>query len=267
MNLKGKVVLITGASSGFGADAAHLFAQEGAIVVLAARRLDRLQELVNKIQDSGGEALAIPVDIAKVDEVHLMVQSTLDFYNHIDVLVNNAGFGKFNWFEKLEYERDIETQIAVNLTGLIEVTHTVLPHMLARRQGHIINMASVSGFTASPLHSIYAATKFGVRGFTTSLRRELQPLGIHVTGIYPGPAKTEFMDDAGEYTALGNLPVPEWIFMESEKVAKKVVQVAKKPRRRAIMPWGFAIIIFLDNFFPHISDWVQSKFSKKYHIL
>jgi len=102
MNLKGKVVLITGASSGFGAEAAALFAKEGAKVVLAARRLDRLQKLVDEIQDQGGEALAVPVDVANVDEIDVMVQSTLDFYGKIDILFNNAGFGRLDWLENLD---------------------------------------------------------------------------------------------------------------------------------------------------------------------
>ena len=265
MKLKGKVVLITGASSGFGSDAAHLFAREGAKVVLAARRFDRLQELAEGIRAQGGEALAVPVDVTVVDDIKLMVQSTIDFYGKIDILFNNAGFGRLNWLEKLGYERDIQTQIGVNLTGLIEVTRSVLPHMIENGSGHIINMASVMSFTAAPLYSVYAATKFGVRGFTTALRREVAHFGIHVSGVYPGPAKTEFGGHTGEYSVFGNLAVPEWLFMDSEFVAKKVVQIAKKPRRRIIMPWWFSIIIFLDNYFPYISDWIQTQFSKSYH--
>ena len=140
-SLKDKVVLITGASSGFGAHAAHLFAQEGARVVLTARRLDRLQKLANDIQDAGGEAIAIPVDVASLDEINLMVESTLDIYDHIDILFNNAGFGRLDWLENLATERDIQTQVDVNLTGLIHVTRVVLPHMIKQGSGHIINMS------------------------------------------------------------------------------------------------------------------------------
>ncbi|NQU30633.1 MAG: SDR family oxidoreductase, partial [Anaerolineae bacterium] len=176
-SLKDKVVLITGASSGFGASAAFLFAREGAKVILAARRLDRLQKLVNEIQAQDGEALAIPVDIASLAEIELMVQSAIDFYGQIDILFNNAGFGRMDWFENLDSERDIEPQIAVNLTGLIQLTRAVLPHMIKQGGGHIINMSSVAGWTAAPLYTVYAATKFGVRGFTDALRREVRHLG------------------------------------------------------------------------------------------
>ncbi len=264
-SLKNKVVLITGASSGFGADAAHLFAREGAKVVLAARRLDRLQKLVDKIQARGGEALAIPVDVVNLDEIKLMVQSTLDFYGQIDILFNNAGFGRLDWLENLDMERDIKTQISVNLTGLIQMTQAVLPHMIERGEGHIINMASVASFTAAPLYSVYAATKFGVRGFTNALRREVRHLGIRVSGIYPGPATTEFGDHTGDYSVKSKISSPEWVNMTSEFVAEKVIQMAKRPRRSMILPWWFGLVIFLDTHFPHISDWIQIQFSKKYH--
>ena len=101
IDLKNKVVLITGASSGFGEDAARLFAREGCKVVLAARRLDRLQALAAEIQNAGGEALAIPVDISQPAEIEVMVQTALDLYERIDILFNNAGYGSMDWFENL----------------------------------------------------------------------------------------------------------------------------------------------------------------------
>ena len=206
----------------------------------------------------------MPVDVTVVDDIKLMVQSTIDFYGKIDILFNNAGFGRLNWLEKLGYERDIQTQIGVNLTGLIEVTRSVLPHMIENGSGHIINMASVSSWIASPLYSVYAATKFGVRGFTDALRREVRHRGIRVSGIYPGPAVTEF----GSHISKGATPqvmlVPEWLFMPSEFVAEKVVQIAKRPRRRLILPWWFGIVIWLNNHCPLVSDWIQSQITKKY---
>ncbi|MCF6278118.1 MAG: SDR family oxidoreductase [Anaerolineales bacterium] len=264
-SLKGQIVLITGASSGFGAHAARLFAREGAKVVLAARRLERLQQLADEIQDEGGEALAVPVDVAKRSEIMLMVQSVLDIYERIDILFNNAGFGRLDWLENLEMKRDIETQIAVNLTGLIHVSRAVLPHMIAQGSGHIINMSSVAGWTAAPLYSVYAATKFGVRGFTEALRREVRHLGVRVSGIYPGPAETEFGQHTGKNSVKGNLKSPAWLSMTSEYVAKKVVGLAKRPRRKLILPWWFGIVIWFDNHLPRISDWSQIQFAKKYH--
>lgn len=264
-SLTDKVVLITGASSGFGAQAAHLFAAEGAKVVLAARRLDRLQKLADEIQDAGGEAIAVPVDVVNQGEISLMVETTLDVYGKIDILFNNAGFGRLDWLENLNGRRDIQTQIDVNLTGLIQVTREVLPHMLKRRSGHIINMSSVAGWTAAPLYSVYAATKFGVRGFTDALRREVKHLGVQVSGIYPGPAATEFGDHTNVSSAKEKVSSPSWARMSAEFVAKKVVQLAKRPRRVMILPWWFALLIWFDQHLPGISDFIQGRFAKENH--
>jgi short-subunit dehydrogenase len=263
IELKGKVVLITGASSGFGEDAARLFAREGASVVLAARRIDRMQAEVERLQDQGAEAMATPVDVTNRADIENMVKSVLENYKKIDILFNNAGFGRLDWLENLSPARDIETQIAVNLTGLIEVTRAVLPHMQERRAGHIINMSSVAGWIGLPMYSIYSATKFGVRGFTDALRREASPLGIQVSGIYPGPAQTEFFMHTGKSQAKHFAPA--WTSMTSEYVASQVVKVAKHPRRRTVLPGWAAPAIWLDETFPALADWlIYNAFTKRY---
>jgi NADP-dependent 3-hydroxy acid dehydrogenase YdfG len=251
ISLKNKVVLITGASSGFGKDAAYLFAAEGAKVVLAARRLDRLQKLANAIQMAGGEAFAVPVDVTQRAEIDLMVRTVIEIYEQIDILFNNAGFGRLNWLEGLEPDREIDTQIQVNLSGLIHVTRAVLPYMMRRHSGHIINMSSIAGWLAVPSYTIYSATKFGVRGFTTALRREVAPFGIKVSGIYPGPAHTEFGWGARKNRR------PKWLnvfFVNSEVVSHRVIQLAKHPRRAVIIPWWFSWIAWGETHFPGIAD-------------
>jgi NADP-dependent 3-hydroxy acid dehydrogenase YdfG len=256
MDLKGKVVLITGASSGFGMDAARLFADEGCSVILAARRIDRLQELAAQIQAQGGEAFAVPVDVANREEIEIMVETVLDLYGQIDILFNNAGFGRLVWHENMSSERDIETQLDVNLHGVIQVTHAVLPDMLKRRSGHIINMSSVAGWIAPPTYTIYSASKFGVRGFTDALRREVQPFGVDVSGIYPGPAKTEFGQHTGDHPMKKSALRRYFRSMTSEEVAERVVELAKRPRRAVIMPWYYHIAIWADWYMPWFVDWV-----------
>ena len=267
VSLKDKVVLITGASSGFGKDSAHLFAKEGARVVLAARRLDRLQLLANEIHKAGGEAFAVPVDVSQLNEIRLMVRTVIEIYEHIDILFNNAGFGRLNWLETLEPKRDIETQIQVNLTGLIQVTRAVLPHMLKRRSGHIINMSSIAGWLAAPSYTVYAATKYGVRGFTTALRREVAPFDIDVSGIYPGPARTEFSWAKGAKSRSR----PRWFdifFIPAEDVSHRVLQLAKHPRRTVFIPWWFGLIAWGDNHFPGITDRIiRAAYTEKFHTL
>jgi short-subunit dehydrogenase len=265
--LKDKVILITGASSGFGEDAALLFAKKGCKVVLAARRIDRLQNLAAKIQDAGGEAIAIPVDIVDSLEVENLVKTTIDLYGQIDILFNNAGIGRVDWFENHSLERDISTLVQVNLIGLMQVTREVLPHMLARGEGHIINMVSVAGLLASPLITSYAASKFGVRGFTDALRREVAPLGIKVSGIYPGPASTEFGQHVGKNDAYRSVNSLFKFHMTSKYVARRVLAVAKHPRRSLIIPWWFRIVFVFETLFPVIVDWISYAFSKKHHKL
>jgi short-subunit dehydrogenase len=265
-SLNGKVVLITGASSGFGEDAARLFAKEGCKVVLAARRLERLQALAEEIQNSGGEAVAIPVDVNEGVEIDLMVQTVLDLYEKIDILFNNAGFGAMDWFENLTPQRHIETLVQVNLTGTMLVTHAVLPGMLERRSGHIINMASVAGLIASPLITTYSASKYGVRAFTDALRREVAPFGIKVSGVYPGPAATEFGSHLSRQGTREKINRIVDLRMTSEYVARRVVDVARRPRRSLVIPWWFRIITTFDTLFPVIVDWIMYFFARKNHM-
>ena len=266
-SLKNQVVLITGASSGFGADAALRFAQEGCIVVLAARRLDRLIDLAEQICAEGGQAFAIGLDVTEQSQIEETILSVLDKFGRIDILFNNAGFGRLDWLEALEPVCDIDIQIDVNLRGLIQVTRAVLPSMLARRSGTIINMSSVSGLIAAPMYSLYAATKYGIRGFTDALRREVTSLGIHVCGIYPGPAVTEFSQHTGNNNTIKkNFKTPDWIYMTSDYVARKTVGLAKHPRRTLILPWWFQPIIAFDTLFPSLVDWfLQVALVKRYH--
>lgn len=264
-SLQGKVVLITGASSGFGADSARLFAQEGCRLILCARRLERLQALSNEIVAAGGDATPIQMDVSNAEQVGQVINLILQEYGHIDILFNNAGFGRMDWLENLEFKGDIHTQIAVNLTGLIQVTHAVLPSMIQHRRGHIINMSSVAGWIAPPLYSIYSTTKFGVRAFTESLRREVHHLGIRVSGIYPSGAETEFSQHTGNSSAKRSLKIPSWLKMSSNYVARKVISLARHPRPTVIIPWWMVPVIMFSRLFSPIVDWILVSFASWKH--
>jgi uncharacterized protein len=233
--------------------------------VLAARRLEKLQALAAEIQSKGGEAMAIPVDVSESAEIEVMVQTVLDLYGRIDILFNNAGFGALDWFENLEPRRDIETLIRVNLIGTMLVTRAALPHMLERREGHIINMASVAGLIAAPLITTYSASKFGVRAFTDSLRREVAPFGVRVSGIYPGPAETEFGSHLKKHRTRDKINGLIDLRMTSEYVARRVVDLAKYPRRSLVIPWWFRLVTTFDTVFPVIVDWILYAFAKRTH--
>jgi len=261
-------VLITGASSGFGADAARLFAREGCIVGLAARRLDRLTALAVEIQNEGGQAFPIALDVVEQAQIDRVVRTILDQFRRIDVLFNNAGFGRLRWLESLDPAADIDTQIDVNLRGVIQVTRAVLPSMLERRSGTIINMSSMAGRIAAPLYTIYAATKYGVRAFTDALRRETAPFSVRVCGIYPGPATTEFSLHTGSSETKKKLRLPKILSLSSEYVARKVVSLARRPRRSVTIPWWMVPIIWFDFFFPGLVDWfLKVAFVKRMHRL
>jgi hypothetical protein len=260
--------LITGASSGFGEDAARFFAADGCKLVLAARRLDRLDSVADEIRSRGGEVLIVRADVSQRKEIDALVARALDRFGRIDILFNNAGFGRLNWIEGQDPEDDIEAQVRVNLLGTIQLTRAVLPHMLERRSGHIINMSSVAGLIPAPLMSIYCVTKSGIRAFSDALRREVSPFGIHVSTIYPGPASTEFGLHLGESEARrAASKITNWS-MSSEYVARRVVELAKKPRRSLVIPFWFHPLVIINNLFPGMVDWVlEYFFVNRYHKL
>jgi NADP-dependent 3-hydroxy acid dehydrogenase YdfG len=263
--LKDKIVLITGASSGFGAAAAKLFAQEGCKVVLAARRLERLEEMTNEIHMAGGEALPVEVDVTQPAQIETMVQIAVERYGRLDILFNNAGFGRLDWFEALDPIKDIQMQINVDLLGVLWTARAVLPQMYRQGRGHIINMSSMSGWAAPPLYTVYSAAKFGVRGFTEALRREAAPFGVKVSVVYPGGASTEFQKHIGSNKAKQRFRTPAWLALTAEDVGRAVVNLAKRPRRSVILPWMLIFAAFVNSHFVGLSDSIQAHSFAPYH--
>jgi len=252
------VILVTGASSGIGEATARLFARQGYRVGMGARRLDRLVSLAEEIRQGGGEALPFSADLARLEDIQQLVRSTLDQFGQIDVLVNNAGFGRLGWLEDLDPVLDIQAQIQVNLVAVIQMTREVLPHMIERRSGHIINMASVASLAASPTYSIYAASKFGVRGFTEALRREVGGFGIHVSVLYPGGVRTEFKEHTGARRRTGQT-TPAWLRLEPEDVAQAVFSLVQHPRRQRVLPWAWHFPVWINSLFPWMADWLIAR--------
>lgn len=265
ISLTGRVVIITGASSGFGEHAARLFAREGCRVVLAARRQERLESLAEQIRAGGGEALPVITDVAQHEQIQALVKSTIDQYGRIDILFNNAGFGRLDWLEALDPLQDIERQIAVDLLGVIWMARAVLPQMYRQRSGHIINMSSIAGWAAPPLYSIYSAAKFGIRGFTEALRRETGPMGVYVSAIYPGSSPTEFQKHIGQNRAKKRFSTPAWLRVTPEEVAQGVVDLARRPRRSLFLPRIMSLSVFINSHFPGLSDRAQMKAFAPYH--
>ena len=257
------VIIITGASSGIGEATARLFASSGYRVVLAARRIEQLNDLAKDIQSTSGQALVVVTDITKPDQIENLVSQTLEHYGQIDILLNNAGLGRLEWLEKLDPISDIEFQIRVNLIGMIQLTRAVLPFMIERKQGHIINIGSISGLIATPTYSVYAASKYGLRGFTEALRREVNIHGINVTGIYPGSVATKFGEKAG-INRKTKISTPRFLKLTSADVAKTVYRVVQKPHRAVIIPGLMRPTVWLSVIFPGVIDRIiERRFTRR----
>ena len=190
MDLSGRVIAITGATSGIGEATAVMAAEAGAAVSLAGRREDRLRALAERIEGDGGRALAVPTDVANEDSARAFVQQTYEHLGRLDVLVNNAGvmlLGAVAGADVNEWRQMIE----VNCLGLLYCTHAALPVMGEQGGGHIVNVASVAGRRAAMGAAVYNMTKFGVVGFTEGLRQEALHAGVRVTVVEPGFVDTE----------------------------------------------------------------------------
>lgn len=190
----GKVWFITGASSGFGLLLTKYLLSLGAQVVATARKTDALVAL-NEVY--GANLEIVSVDVTSRTQVDNAVKDALARFDHIDVLVNNAGYGVTGALEELTRD-EIDPMFETNVFGLISVTQAVLPHMRARRSGHIVNLSSIGGLIGLPGWSMYNATKFAVEGISEALAAEVEPLGIKVTIIEPGPFRTEFLGASGK---------------------------------------------------------------------
>lgn len=252
------VILITGASSGIGAAVAWRFARAGYRLVLVARRLDRLEALAQEIRSQGSWALPLAADLSRLDDIQSLAHSAIQHAGQIDILFNNAGFGRLGWLEDLDPIEGVESQVQVDLVGLIWMTQALLPHMIARRSGHIINMASLAAYIAPPTYSVYSAAKFGVRGFTEALRREVSVYGVRVSGIYPGAVDTDFGTQARFQRKTG-ITTPERLRLDVDTVAQAVLRLAQRPRRTVILPGVMRWVVALNTLFPGLVDWAVRK--------
>ncbi len=196
-NIEGKVVVITGASSGLGEATARFLSAQGASVVLGARRVDRMQSLADELIGSGGKALAIPRDVTHFDQVKRLVDAAVQKYGRIDVTINNAGLMPSSPLERLKID-DWDRMIDVNIKGVLYGIAAALPHMKQQRAGHIINVSSVAGHKVRAGGAVYAATKHAVRALSEGLRQEVKPYNIRTTVISPGAVDTELPNSVTE---------------------------------------------------------------------
>jgi NAD(P)-dependent dehydrogenase (short-subunit alcohol dehydrogenase family) len=233
-SLAGKVVVVTGASSGLGRAAAVEFARRGARVVVAARRAHALEDTVRLCREVGGEALSVPTDVTKDDDVQRLMQASLALEGRIDVWVNNAGTTLFAPLEQGPFEDHLRV-IDTNLFGAMRCARLLIPVFKRQRCGVLINVGSILSKVGQPYVPSYVVSKFGLCGLTEALRTELADLpDVHVCSLLPYAVKTPHFESAANYTGLVPRPVPP--VQEPLKVAKALVDLAERPRRERHVP-------------------------------
>ncbi|MBT9187557.1 SDR family oxidoreductase [Zobellia russellii] len=235
MNIKDKVIIITGASSGIGEATALKLSKEGAKVVLTARREDRLKDLKEKIENNGGEALIVTGDVTSKSDYEELVNKTLEKFNTIDALINNAGLMPLSYVEKLKTD-EWEKMVDVNIKGVLNGVAAVLPTMIENKGGNIINISSSAAHNYFPGGAVYCATKSAVKMFSEGLRQELAPkYGINVTSIEPGAVSTELTDTITDEDIKETFKeMQKMTFLEAEDIAEAIHYALVQPARANI---------------------------------
>lgn len=222
-----KVILITGASSGIGEGCARLLAERGARVVLGARRVERLEQLVAEIREAGGQAIARPLDVTDAADVQAFADAAMAEYGRIDVLLNNAGVMPLSMLEALKLD-EWNRMIDVNIRGVLHGIAAALPVMQARRSGQIINVASIGAYRVSPTAAVYCATKYAVRAISEGLRQEVGG-DIRVTLVSPGVVESELAESISDEGARDAMREFRKVAISPSAIARAVAYAIEQP--------------------------------------
>jgi NAD(P)-dependent dehydrogenase (short-subunit alcohol dehydrogenase family) len=241
MGLHGLVALISGAAGGIGSATARAFADAGVHMALTDLHQERLDSLALELQARGVRALPVAADITNRAQIDALVARAMAEFGRIDILVNIAGIGSSpSIFDSTDEE--LERVVSVNLLGSARLIHAVLPFMQAQRSGRIINVGSIAGDVG--VMGMYTASKFGVRGLTDTIRREVRPFNIGVTLVQPGFVRTAMNAAMGD-----RLPGPE-------VVARVILRAVSRPRRVRIVPASYRLPVYIAKLFPGLTDLV-----------
>ncbi len=247
MDLGGRNVVVTGASSGIGRAAAAEFARKGANVALVARRRERLRQVEEELEGSGGSTLVCPCDVSDRGQVARLHEEVAGGLGPVDVLVNNAGFATYGTVSELSVD-EIEAQMATNYFGMVYCTKRFLPGMLEAGSGHIVNVASVAASFGLPGIAPYCASKFAMLGFSEGLKHELKGTGVGVTVVSPIMVRTGFFD----HPSFGKMPRYSPASLSAENVARAVLRAAGSPRLEIIVPQIVRAAVWCKHTFPFI---------------
>lgn len=260
--LRGRTVVLTGASSGIGRAAALAFAETGAHLVLAARNLAALEEVAEQCRARGAQALVVPTDVTQADQVRALAAAAVERFSAIDVWVNNVGVGAVGAFTETPIEAHRRV-IEANLLGHFHGAHAVLRHFMARKQGVLINMISLGAWAAAPYAAAYSASKFGLRGFSEALRGEMSGWpDIHVCDVYPAFMDTPGMAHAANYTGRRIKPAPP--LYDPRLAADAIVSLARAPRPSATVGAAATALRAGHAVSPWLSSWIGARVVERY---
>jgi NADP-dependent 3-hydroxy acid dehydrogenase YdfG len=233
--LDGKVAVITGASSGIGEATAEALAAEGASVVIAARRRDRLEDLVERISGDGDKAVAVECDITEEEQAHGLIRQAKDEFGRVDILVNNAGVMQLSEVEK-GLSDEWRTMFEVNVLGLLYVTDAAIETMKEQGSGHLVNISSLASRGTRPALGVYSGTKMAVNGISEALRQELLEDNIRVTMVEPGAVETELPEHITDEEARQglNTMLEQLEPLKAEDIANAITYVVTQPQRVSI---------------------------------
>lgn len=252
--LKGKHALLTGASRGIGPFIAEALAKSGAHVAFAARSEEGLRGAAKALRGFGVKAIAVPADLSHASQRHALVRAVLEAFGAIDILVNNAGLENEGAFLGLSLERIRET-VEVNLVAPLDLTRLVLPHMLGRGEGHIVNIASLAAKRGTPYDALYSGTKAGLEEWARALRLELAGTGVNVSTIFPG-----YVTGAGMFAKFGMAPPRTIGSCTPAQVARAVVRAVERRQPEVIVnSLPVRPLIALSELFPPLGDWLMRR--------
>lgn len=260
MNLKDRVIVITGASSGIGRETALAAGRLQASVVLAARRKEILGEAGKEIEKSGGNALIVATDVSQQSDVENLIQSAISQFGRIDILISNAGIGLFATVEETSPEQ-MERIWRTNFMGTFYGIRAVIPLMKKQGAGHIITVSSMAGKRATAFGGAYSATKFAQAGLMESLRMELRNSPIRTTVVYPGSTKTDFtsvIENPGARKIRHPMKA-----MSTNDVAAAILDAIHNPKPEVILQRYGRVLSVLNSASPRFVDWVVASFVKK----
>jgi len=247
LNYSGKVVVITGASSGIGEQSAEEFVKLHANVILISRNEEKLQEIATKLSKYHTKVFVYACDVSKKNQVDAMGKIIIEKFGTIDILVNNAGFGIHNTVNETKIE-EMESQMMTNFFGMMYCTKAFLPKMLEQRSGHIVNVASVAGSIGIPGMASYCASKFAMLGFSESLFHELKGTGVGITVVSPIMVRTNFLN----HESFGKMPRYSFTSLSSKTVANAVVRAASSPRLEIVVPQFVRFVIWVKQTLPYL---------------